>query len=303
MSAAIAAEIARRWAGVQGDEVVSVTRLSTTAFRVALAVFPENIVLKVYPGHRPQAPDYEARAMTVVSRHDVGIPVPSPLKRGWCANHAVGYLVTSFLPAITAQEWARREEHDRSRVMRLLGHALARMHRATRPAFGWMDREPVLTEGELGGRCCAMQVELVCRHARDLLPATAPLLTRGSGLLDDSRQAVLCHGDVHGCNVLVGDYRVRRAPRISGLVDFEATSWAFPELDVAKTLVVADALDPVGRALVLAGYADAGGHADALRRELIDVMVAYHAIDGWIHAAVLEGRDRSLWRRRLDAAL
>jgi aminoglycoside phosphotransferase (APT) family kinase protein len=107
------------------------------------------------------------------------------------------------------------------------------------------------------------------------------------------RRSVWCHGDLHFDNVIPwGDGQVSEY-----LVDFEGTTWAVPEYDLAQTLVTCDALD----ARDLRTLTDAYGRPVHL--PLLQAHIVFQALRGWTYAAHREGRDRTTWAARLDRAL
>lgn len=83
------------------------------------------------------------------------------------------------------------------------------------------------------------------------------------------------------------------------LVDFEAAVRCRPEYDVSKSIVTSSALSANERNALLAGY----GKQGLISEELLFAFIIFHAVDGWVHAALLEQRDRSLWRTRVDEVL
>jgi aminoglycoside phosphotransferase (APT) family kinase protein len=108
------------------------------------------------------------------------------------------------------------------------------------------------------------------------------------------RPAVLCHGDLHLCNVVA--HWIYGAQGLA-VIDFEEIGPAVPEWDVAQTTVTTDAWTDADRQPLLSGY---GRPVDT---DLLSRLITVQCVRGWYYASRGESRDQTLWRRRLARSL
>jgi len=112
----------------------------------------------------------------------------------------------------------------------------------------------------------------------------------------DALDWVWCHGDLHPYNVVVCRDDTEPTPY---LLDFESAVQCVPEYDIAKSIVTGSALSGSDVNDILQGL----GSNAFTSRELIDALVVFHTVDGWLYAGQLEKRDCELWDEKLNYVL
>jgi hypothetical protein len=96
----------------------------------------------------------------------------------------------------------------------------------------------------------------------------------------------------------LGERRRKHGKTVPHVVDFEQVILGVPEYDIAQSLVTSDALEDSDRAKFLAGYGAPGVSA-----ELIDALIVFHVLQGWVYTARAELRDIDLWAARVRRVL
>lgn len=271
--------------------------LATNVHRLLLAD-GRVVVAKLYEPAGRRACEREAAALSHAASAPT-VPGPRLIEVGRLGNGRA-YLLASNVEGIRASEAIARGV-DRSGILGRLGQALASFHRTSRSLFGQVAEtgwhEP--TAGRLLARLVADEVGLLDSHGLHGLARAARQAGRAAdAVVRDTEPAAFCHGDLHLDNTMV----VRSGPdwAVTGVVDFESSIYAFPEYDLAKSLVVCSALGGTDRRALEHGYMEGGGR---VRRDLTTELLKFHAIEGWLHAATVERRDRELWHTRLTVVL
>jgi aminoglycoside phosphotransferase (APT) family kinase protein len=124
-----------------------------------------------------------------------------------------------------------------------------------------------------------------------------PALRRAVLLSQEVTDPVWCHGDLHPANVIM--YSTSRSPLLPYLIDFESSTLGPPEHDLAKSVVTSSAFAGSTRDELIAGY----GQERRISEELVNALIVFHTIDGWLYAAQRERRDRTLWRDRMELVM
>lgn len=199
-------------------------------------------------------------------------------------------LITSDLGECTlwgAIEAGRYSYHG---GLSLVGRLLANFHDIDL-AITAADDEPLATKFE---RLARWHLSILDRNPQDGLAShVEPALDTLVRLCRQPNPQIGCHGDLHPANVVT---QVRSNVSAAHLVDFESAVRCPLEYDLAKSVATSSALGDHDRMALLAGYGD----RRPVSEELLYAFVVFHVVDGWVHAALLEGRDRSLWRSRID---
>lgn len=155
------------------------------------------------------------------------------------APHGVHCIVMSRLPG---DRWSdRRPSLDlgqRTGVIGDVGALLRRLHTVSGPAFGSLleDGRRWASGLEQLRHLCAETVDayLAAGGRGPLAEGVRRLVDRHAAHWDSDVRPVLCHHDVNGGNVLLGP---GATPRVSGVVDFERTSWDDPMRDLSLTVL------------------------------------------------------------------
>jgi aminoglycoside phosphotransferase (APT) family kinase protein len=228
---------------------------------------------KTYRGRRAWKARKEVRVNALLAAQ--GVPVPDVLE-----------LIEDDAAATIVMRAAGRPLVAGTDALRELGQWFERLHSIEAASFDLLGPAPEPLDDVIAfvDRLCDRLLVAVPGHA---LGATiewvrADLRARVPG----SGGPVFCHGDLHFANVLHDP---------EALIDFESSCWGPAAFDVAKTLVVCSR----GAPLELAGLRLAGAPDAAL----VSAFARWHALDGFLHAALLERRDVELWQRRLNGAL
>lgn len=204
------------------------------------------------------------------------------------------YVAYSHIAGTSLHTLAQRY---RPKALQLLGSILHHLHQATSPYFGPITNPTTTTAHALIRALATERAALLTTHGETTLADTlAALANRLPPSSTAEHHAVLCHGDLHFHNVIVTATH-RGDPEVQAIVDYESVTYAFAEYDLAKTLVVCSAFTDQDRRALQAGY---GHHTDDT---LLTDLLTYHAIDGWLWAALIERRHQRLWRTRLNATL
>lgn len=218
------------------------------------------------------------------------------LGHGHLEDHDASVLITSDLGdatlwrAITAGTCSY---HD---GLGLIGQLLADFHRVDLATFpiGEQTHSQSMVEQHVRQFLSILGRNPADRLASRVRPALETLIR----LCGQPREQVECHGDLHPANVVM--CQLKSGTLAAHLIDFGSAVRCLPEYDLAKSIVTSSsALLRDERTALLAGY----GGRHQVSDELLDAFVVFHVVDGWVHAAMLEGRDQSLWQGRVEAVL
>ncbi|MET8050423.1 aminoglycoside phosphotransferase family protein [Streptosporangium sp. NPDC005286] len=175
---------------------------------------------------------------------------------------------------------------SRGEALGLLGRLLRSFHQLPYPPPGPGAPLAVLD--------FAAQVTALRQHLPDeLRTATQASLEQAIDLFQ-TRPPVWCHGDLHSDNVLLCGQEGDRVPH---LIDFEQSTIAAAEYDLAQTVVTSDAFGHDDQAQLLAAY------GTGLSEDLLASLITFHTLRGWRWAALHENRDIALWQARLRLVL
>ncbi|WP_329522164.1 aminoglycoside phosphotransferase family protein [Spirillospora sp. NBC_01491] len=240
-------------------------------------------IVKLHRGESRWKAIKERKAMEAVAAHTT-LHTAGLLACGPVPGHDTTALITADLGEASLSQAAREGTRSRSQALGLLGVVLAQFHQlpvrcGLRVTAGWSLEAQVIA---LRRRCPG-----------PLLAVVGPALLRAVEL--GVGRLVWCHGDLHLDNVLlVPDARGDGLPYV---IDFEQMVPAVPEYDIAQSAVTSDALDGHELAEITAGY------GEPLSAELVTVLIVFHVLQGWVYAALTEGRDTRLWANRLDIVI
>ena len=269
------------WLGTAIAKLSCLSVAPTSAvLRAELAVGggPASVLVKLYRASTAWKADKERKVIDAVSASP-RLTVPRVLAHGYLqpAIDATA-LVLEDRGTATLQEQVRTGRSSPRDALCQLGRVLREFHTLPPSALSGTTDVP-------------RAVASLRRHLPEaLLVQSAEALTRVAELAS-AATSVSCHGDLHLANVL--------APGDDGrtcVIDFEGATTAPAEYDVAQTIVTTDAFTPDERFSLLSSY-DARLHA-----ELLDQLTVFHALRGWLYAAVRENRDVELWNVRLRTA-
>jgi hygromycin-B 7''-O-kinase len=170
---------------------------------------------------------------------------------------------------------------------RQVGALLARLHRITMPAFGYLVTELVDPRPDnttyMTDRFATKLAEFDSLGGDpELYAAVRARVAERAGLFASCGRPVLCHNDLHEGNVLVDE-----AGTVTGLIDVENAIAADPVMDLAKTLQYDLHRSPVKRAGLLDGYGPLP--ADGLAR--VELYRLYHALELWDWFALIGNTD------------
>lgn len=271
----------QEWLGTAVGELSCLCVAPTSAvLRAELVVGggPANVVVKLYRASAVWKADRERNVIDAVSASP-RLTAPRVLAHGYLPAIAATALVLEDRGAATLQNQVQTGQCSPHDALRQLGRVLREFHTLPPSALSGTTDVP-------------RAVASLRRHLPEaLLVQSAEALTRAAELAS-AATSVSCHGDLHLSNVL--------APGEDGrtcLIDFEEATTAPAEYDVAQTIVTTDAFTPDERSSLLSSY-DAHLHA-----ELLDQLTVFHALRGWLYAAVRENRDVELWNVRLRTTL
>lgn len=278
-------------------EMVEIARLSrapaSSSYRVRLSD-RRFVIVKLYFGNSLWKAVHERRVIETLSRTTAKVRTAAVVGSGRIDRSDAAALITTDLGARTLWRAVEEGEYTYDEALRLLGDLLAAFHDVDVACARVGDKQhrsdPPLqrqVRQELGVLCDDRFSGFAAR--------VEPALRRLAGLCRPPSVEVGCHGDLHPANVVL-------CPLENGilaphLVDFEATVRCPPEYDLAKSIVTTSALGDHDQRTLLDGY------GRAVSEELLSALIVFHAVAGWIYAATIEGRDRALWRNRLDTVL
>jgi len=254
----------------------------------------QSVIVKLYFDNSSWKAAHERRIIQALSR-DATIRTAALVGCGQIDESAAA-LITVDLGDLTL--WRAVEENEclGHEALQLIGYLLAMFHNIDLGIARAGDEQ--LGYGIPLAKRVWQQLRIL-RHDRfaGLAACVEPALFRLVDLCRLPGDEVSCHGDLHPANVVL--CRLEGGVLIPHLVDFEATVRGIPEYDLAKSLVTTSALGYSDRQILLDGYGDQRAIAD----ELLHALVVFHAVDGWIYAAVFEERNQALWRSRIDEVL
>lgn len=270
---------------VVGADVCQATRLGHRVHRVAITT--GEVVVKVFQSSERQAFRRELTGRRIAATA-LGHWAPVVITSGTTPS-GHHYIVYDDVAGPSLHTLADKNRHQ---ALRVLGSVLYRFHQITGPRFGPVTNPTVATAQDLLTSLAAHRADLLARHGRRRLAARLQeLADQLTPQLSGRGDAVLCHNDLHFHNVIVATSSDRLTVR--GVVDYESATFAVPEYDLAKTLVVCSAFTETDRQALHAGY----GHP--IDATILGGLTTYHAIDGWLWAALIEQRDHQLWQTRL----
>jgi hygromycin-B 7''-O-kinase len=240
---------------------------NSAVFEVRFAGEREPVIVKRYQETWRRAK--EAHVYRLLVSHGIQ-PVPRLLAE------ADDYIVLTAVPGrLAADVIAGMGDAQRFAVYRQMGEFLARLHRITMDAFGYLmtdiiDARPhntaYMTER------FAVEVAAFGTHGGD--PALAAAMSRyveeRAGLFAGCTGAVLCHNDLHEGNVLADD-----DGHVTGVIDMENARAADPLFDIAKTDCYSIRGDRAKWDGLVAGY----GPAALSRAGVLPLYRLYHVLE------------------------
>lgn len=270
----------QRWLGT------AITKLSPLSIAPKSAVLraeladgggPASAVVKLYRAPVAWKADKERSVIHAISTSS-RLTAPRVLAHGYLPAIGAAALVLEDRGAATLQDEVRAGRCSPHDALRQLGRVLREFH--TLP--------PVLcTTTDLPRAVAALR-----RRLPEALHVRADEVLTRVAEYASAAAPVTCHGDLHFSNVLVPDDDGRIC-----VIDFEGATTAPAEYDVAQAIVTTDAFPPDERLALLTSY------NGPLNTELLGQFTVFHALRGWLYAAVRENRDVALWDGRLRTAL
>lgn len=222
------------------------------------------------------------------------------LGHSYLAEQGANILITTDLGNHNLWRSVQEGVLSRREALRMVGRLLALLHESP---FAQPDMNipsvNTVREGPEGALAILAreQLSIMRREVPKQIAAyVEPALRRLVDLDRESRLFTWCHGDLHPANVMMVPTGGVQIPH---LIDFESAAFCVREYDLAKSIVTSSALGEEDHGAVLAGY----GGPSVVSRELLCSLIVFHAMDGWIHGALREQRDQSLWRSRVDDVL
>lgn len=176
----------------------------------------------------------------------------------------------------------------------ILGRSLFAICRASRGAH--IDQLGPLSYRRLGVEANKQLEDLANVMAHDLRSLLRRYYGKSISRRDDETPTALCHGDIHAENVVVG---APNSAEDTHLIDFESAVIARPEYDIAKCIVTSSLISEYAQDRLIRAYTP----TIPLDRAHIETWTVFHAVEGWLHAGLREGRDRPLWARRVQWAI
>lgn len=278
---------------LDASHLVATTRLRDHVYKVQLD--NQVIVVKLFSPGRRHAAQREAAGLHATAPL-LGARVPHLLGHGHVAG--TPYLVLAEAPGVTLRHALNGAELTEPDALRVLGRLLADLHQTGHVGFGPVTSPQHPTFADYFGQLTAHRATLLEDHGhRDIARTLARTTERITALTGRLSRSVLCHGDIHPDNVFIRS--LDRAWVVSSVVDYESVAYAIPEYDLAKTLVVSSALDAAHRRTLL----DAYDSRHTIDQTLLDHLLHYHAIDGWLWATIIEDRHHRRWNHRLKRVL
>jgi aminoglycoside phosphotransferase (APT) family kinase protein len=255
---------------------------SSTVVR-AIAADGGSVIVKLYGAERGRRAWEEQRALTAAGTL---VPVPQVLAYGPLPDTETTALIIADLGQVDLGDAVRDGRCTRTGALAVLGSLLALLHQLPMNAGPY----PPTTRGP------HTDASPLLRRCPRPLAAIGPTLTQAAVGAATSTRPVWCHGDLHPANVLF-PYVSPGQLGPAYMIDLGQMVCAAPEYDVAQCLVVSDALTPTERAHVECAY------GPGLDRSLLDDLIVFHAVRGWVYAAAAEGRDIPLWNARIGYVL
>lgn len=271
-------------------DITSVCRLASSTnaavYRVTLAP-PQTsqVIVKLYAGRARWKAIKEHRLLTTLAKCPT-VNVPQVMVSGTVPDLHVTVLIMRDLGSATLRKVTGSGVCSRDKALSLLGRLLRSFHRLPYPPPG-----PGMPLAALD---IAAQITALRQHLPDELRTVTQAPLERVIALSHIRQPVWCHGDLHADNVLLC---AQEGDLVPYLIDFEQSTIATAEYDLAQTLVTFDVLDHDDQARLLAAY------GIGLSENLLADLITFHALRGWRWAALRENRDVALWQARLRFAL
>jgi aminoglycoside phosphotransferase (APT) family kinase protein len=201
----------------------------------------------------------DARLLPVV-RTQLTLPVPAPVYLGRLpGDPGLCFGVYHFLPGVPLCEVALGAD-DYAELAPALGHFIRSLHVARLPA------DLVLPDDQIGRLDPARRTAATRATLAQLLwegALTGPVRAHLEAALALAEQSplspsrVLVHGDLHPCNMLVGEHG------FSGIIDWVDAHRGHPATDLATAFLT---LPPATHAALFAAYGDLDAHTLAWAR-------------------------------------